>query len=206
MWDVKRLRNEEVRGGFDIQTLHCDNHLYNWRKSRKSSLWLALSSGRRLGPQYLSCKSRVIMKTKHEIMLLGFYWMHSSSIPLWNRGALFRARYLRLNTVFRVSCEHLYLSGECYSFIHLYLCVYLANSLPISMLHLSLHCWIIFVYTSFICMYRWIFLGRVYTSDFIHVCNTFIPPAVIKFLSLITQWNRKIDFPSLDQVFLGRVM
>ena len=29
MWDVKRLRNEEVRGGFDIQTLHCDNHLYN---------------------------------------------------------------------------------------------------------------------------------------------------------------------------------
>jgi hypothetical protein len=58
------------------------------------------------------------MKTKQEIMLLGSYLMHSSSIVLWSLGAPFIGKDLRLNTVFMSTREHVWLSDEWYSFIH----------------------------------------------------------------------------------------
>ena len=61
------------------------------------------------------------MKTKHEIMLLGSYLMHSSSILLWSLVSSLKAEDLRLKTWFRSSREHVCLSDEWYSFIHVLL-------------------------------------------------------------------------------------
>jgi hypothetical protein len=95
-----------------------DSHLYNRRKSSKFSLCPPVSSGRGLVPQHLKWKRRVIMKTEHEITLLGSYLMHSSSILLLSLVASFRAKDLRLNTWFRSSREHVCLNNEWYFFIH----------------------------------------------------------------------------------------
>jgi hypothetical protein len=97
IFSYETLNDCEVKRGWRrswYPNVALDSQLYNWRNSRKFSLCPPVSSDRRLGPQHLKRKRRVIVQTKHEIMLLGSYLMHSSGILLWGLVASFRAKDL----------------------------------------------------------------------------------------------------------------
>ena len=89
----------------------------------KFSLCPPVSPGRRLGPQHLKGKHRVIVKAKHKIVLLGSYLMCNSSNLLWSLVAPIQSKGPRLSAWFWSSREHVCLSDEWYSLSTSYLCL-----------------------------------------------------------------------------------